>query len=61
MGLFEGAQFLIAILWFLLSPAWAISLWRELRRVRRSVEAIQRALEWEGAKGRIQNWQEGGD
>ena len=61
MSLFEGAQFLIVILWFLLSTAWAVSLWRELRRARRSVEAIQRVLEWEGAKGRIQNGQEGGD
>ena len=61
MGLFEGATFLIGTLWFLLSTAWAVSLWRELRRARRSVEAIQRVLEWEGAKGRIQNWQEGGD
>ena len=61
MSLFEGAQFLIVILWFLLSTAWAVSLWWELRRARRSVEAIQRVLEWEGAKGRIQNWQEGRD
>ena len=61
MSFFDGTVFLVAILWFLLSTAWAISLWWDLRRARRSVEAIQRVLEWEGAKGRIQSRQEGGD
>ena len=61
MSLFDGTVLLVGILWFLLSTAWAMSLWYDLRRTRRSVEAIQRVLEWEGAKGRILSRQEGRD
>lgn len=44
-------EMLVTLVAGMLSIAWAIGLWWNVHRARRSLEAIQWLLEWERGKG----------